>query len=431
MRFLRHRFGLDAEEAAAVGWSWLFFFCVLSAYYVIRPIRDDMGVAGGVDNLPWLFTGSLVGMLAANPPFAWAVARFPRARFVSLAYRVFALNLVLFFVALRTAPPEAQVWVGRVFFVWTSVFNMFVVSIFWSVMADVFSPEQGKRLFGLVAAGGTVGAISGSAITASLVAPLGAANLLLVSAGLLEVSAFAARRLFHLAATEVGATRPARVKEGERIGGSVWEGLRRSFTTAYFVNISLHMLLFTVLTTFLYFQQAALVDGAIADRAARTQFFANIDLAVNSSELVTQLFLTGWFVRTFGLVVALAFLPVVSAVGFTWLGLSPTIGTLMIFQIVRRSGNFSIARPAREVLFTVVPPTDRYKTKTAIDTVIYRAGDQIGAWAYAPMAAMGLGIAGISAVAVVLSLVSVANAVYLGRRQQERVVAQQSAAAVA
>jgi AAA family ATP:ADP antiporter len=191
------------------------------------------------------------------------------------------------------------------------------------------------------------------------------------------------------------------------------------------------MLLFTVLTTFLYFQQAALVDGAIADRAERTRFFANIDLAVNSSELVTQLFLTGWFVRTFGLVVALAFLPVVSAIGFTWLGLSPTIGTLMIFQIVRRSGNFSIARPAREVLFTVVRPTDRYKTKTAIDTVIYRAGDQIGAWAYAPMAAIGLGIAGISAVAVVLSFVSIANAVYLGRRQQERVVAQQSAAAVA
>ena len=430
MRFLRHRFGLDATEAAAVAWSWLFFFCVLSAYYVIRPIRDDMGVAGGVENLPWLFTGSLLGMLAANPPFAWAVARFPRARFVSLAYRFFALNLVLFFAVLRLAPPEGQLWVGRVFFVWTSVFNMFVVSIFWSVMADVFSPAQGKRLFGLVAAGGTVGAISGSAVTSLLVAPLGAANLLLVSAGLLEVSAFAARRLFQFAAAEAGAARPARIREDERIGGSVWDGLRRSFTTAYFVNISLHMLLFTVLTTFLYFQQATLVDNAFADRAARTQFFANIDLAVNSSELVTQLFLTGWFVRTFGLVVALAFLPVVSAIGFAWLGLSPTIWTLMVFQVVRRSGNFSIARPAREVLFTVVAPMDRYKTKTAIDTVIYRAGDQIGAWAYAPMAAMGLGIAGISAVAVVLSLASIANAVYLGRRQQERVIAQDAVVAV-
>ena len=308
---------------------------------------------------------------------------------------------------------------------------MFVVSIFWSVMADVFSPEQGKRLFGLVAAGGTVGAISGSAVTAMLVAPLGAANLLLVSAALLEVSAFAARRLFHFAAADIGAARPARVQEHERIGGSVWEGLKRSFTTAYFVNISLHMLLFTVLTTFLYFQQATLVDAAIADRAARTRFFANIDLAVNGSELVTQLFLTGWFVRTFGLVIALAFLPVVSVVGFAWLGAAPTIWTLMVFQVVRRSGNFSIARPAREVLFTVVPPMDRYKTKTAIDTVIYRAGDQIGAWAFAPMAAMGLGVAGVSAVAVLLSLVSIVNAVYLGRRQQERAVALEAARAAA
>lgn len=427
MHFLRHRLGLDAEEAAAVGWSWLFFFCVLSAYYVIRPIRDDMGVAGGVNNLPWLFTASLVGMLAANPPFAWAVARFPRARFVSLAYRFFAFNLILFFVALRTAPHDAQIWVGRVFFVWTSVFNMFVVSIFWSVVADVFAPEQAKRLFGLIAAGGTVGAISGSAITSTLVAVVGAANLLLVSVVLLEVAAFSARRLFHFAGAAV-ASRPVRVQEEERIGGSVWEGLKRSFTTAYFVNISLHMLLFTVLTTFLYFQQATLVDGAIADRAARTQFFATIDLAVNSSELLTQLFVTGWFVRTFGLVVALSFLPAVSAIGFAWLGLSPTIWTLMVFQVVRRSGNFSIARPAREVLFTVVPPMDRYKTKTAIDTLIYRAGDQIGAWMYAPMAAMGLGVPGISAVAVVLSVASVANAVYLGRRQQERAAAQDAAA---
>jgi AAA family ATP:ADP antiporter len=430
MRFLRHRLGLDAEEAAAVGWSWLFFFCVLSAYYVIRPIRDDMGVAGGVNNLPWLFTASLLGMLAANPPFAWAVARFPRARFVSLAYRFFALNLVGFFAALQLAPADAQIWAGRVFFVWTSVFNMFVVSIFWSVMADVFSPEQGKRLFGLVAAGGTVGAISGSAITSFLVAPFGAANLLLVSAVLLEIAAFSARRLFRFAAAAVAA-RPARVREEERIGGSVWEGLRRSFTTAYFVNISLHMLLFTVLTTFLYFQQATLVDGAIADRAERTRFFANIDLAVNSSELVTQLFLTGWFLRTFGLVVALSFLPVVSAIGFAWLGLNPTIWTLMVFQVVRRSGNFSIARPAREVLFTVVRPVDRYKTKTAIDTVIYRVGDQIGAWAYAPMAAMGLGVPGISAVAVVLAIASIANAIYLGRRQQDRATALEQAPAVA
>ncbi|MEQ1911938.1 MAG: MFS transporter [Vicinamibacterales bacterium] len=417
------RFGIRPQEAAAVGWSWLFFFCVLSAYYVIRPIRDDMGVAGGVDNLPWLFTGSLVGMLAANPPFAFIASRLPRARFVSLAYRFFALNLLLFFAILHLASAEQQIWVGRLFFIWTSVFNMFVVSIFWSVMADVFSSEQGKRLFGLVGAAGTIGGITGSAVTSFLVGPLGTANLLLVSVVLLELAALSARRLFGFAArsSEADGGEAPRVSAGEQaigMGGSVWEGMRRAFTSAYFLNITVQMLLFTVLTSFLYFQQAAVIDAAIADRVARTRFFATVDLAVNLLTLVTQTFATGWFLRAFGIVSGLAFLPVLSVLGFGVLGMVPTVTVLVVFQVIRRAGNFAVNRPAREVLFTVVSPEDRYKTKGFIDTFVYRAGDQIGAWAYVPMAAFGFGIAGASSVAVVLALVSVANAVWLGRRWQ-------------
>lgn len=423
MRFLARKLGLHEHEATAVGWSWLFFFSVLSAYYVIRPIRDDMGVASGVATLPWLFTGSLLGMLVANPPFAWLAARFPRRRFVSWAYRFFALNLVLFFLVIRGATGADHVWAGRLFFIWTSVFNMFVVSIFWSVMADVFTADQGKRLFGLVGAAGTVGSISGSALTSSLVGSLGAANLLLISAVLLEVAALSARRLFVLAAGTGSRAVPARLSAEEQVvgvGGSVWDGMRRTLTTPYFLNISLHMLLFTVLTTFLYFQQAALVDAAIADRAARTRFFANIDVIVNLLTLVTQTVATGWCIRVFGLMTALLFLPVLSLAGFGLLGLIPTTTILMGFQVVRRAGNFAVNRPAREVLFTVVPPVDRYKTKGFIDTVVYRAGDQIGAWAYAPMAALGLGIPGVSAVAAGLSVVSIVNAWWLGRRAELR-----------
>lgn len=423
MRFLARKLGLHEHEATAVGWSWLFFFSVLSAYYVIRPIRDDMGVASGVATLPWLFTGSLLGMLVANPPFAWLAARFPRRRFVSWAYRFFALNLVLFFLVIRGATGADHVWAGRLFFIWTSVFNMFVVSIFWSVMADVFTADQGKRLFGLVGAAGTVGSISGSALTSSLVGSLGAANLLLISAVLLEVAALSARRLFVLAAGTGSRAVPARLSADEQVvgvGGSVWDGMRRTLTTPYFLNISLHMLLFTVLTTFLYFQQAALVDAAIADRAARTRFFANIDVIVNLLTLVTQTVATGWCIRVFGLMTALLFLPVLSLAGFGLLGLIPTTTILMGFQVVRRAGNFAVNRPAREVLFTVVPPVDRYKTKGFIDTVVYRAGDQIGAWAYAPMAALGLGISGVSAVAAGLSVVSIVNAWWLSRRAELR-----------
>ncbi|MCC7008473.1 MAG: MFS transporter [Acidobacteria bacterium] len=419
MRFLTRRLGIQDHEATAVAWSWLFFFSVLSSYYVLRPIRDDMGVESGVANLPWLFTGSLVGMLVANPPFAWIAARLPRRVFVSAAYRFFALNLAIFFLTLRLLPTDQQLWAARAFFVWTSIFNMFVVSIFWSVMADVYSADQGKRLFGLIGAAGTIGSLTGAALTSLLVEPLGAANLLLLSAVLLEAAALAARRLFGFAArARDGAARLPASSQAIGVGGSVWEGMRRTFTSAYFLNITTHMLLFTVLTTFLYFQQATLVDAAITDRAARTRFFANIDLLVNLLALVTQTFATGWFIRAFGLTAALLFLPVLSLVGFGVLGLAQTTGVLMLFQVLRRAGNFAVNRPAREVLFTVAAPEDRYKTKAFIDTVVYRAGDQIGAWAYAPLAAIGFGIAGISSVALGLSIVSIVNAWWLGWRWQ-------------
>ena len=419
-RWLQRLVDVRPGELAAVLWAWLFFFAVLSAYYVIRPIRDDMGVAGGVDNLPWLFSGSLTGMLLANPPFAYLVARLPRAQFVSWGYRFFALNLLAFFALLHWAPLAQQVWIGRGFFIWTSIFNMFVVSIFWSVMADVFAPGQGKRLFGFIGAGGTIGGITGAALTGWLVGSLGAANLLLVSAGLLEVAALSARRLFAQPRTATraedgaaAATLPERA-----IGGTIWDGMRRAFTDPYLLSVTLNMLFFTVLTTFLYFQQATIVDATLTDRADRTRFFANVDLAVNVITLLTQTFATGRAVKRWGVAAALAFLPVLSMVGFGVLGLAPTIAVLMTFQVLRRAGNFAVARPSREVLFTVVPRGDRYKAKTFIDTVIYRAGDQVGAWAFAPLAALGAGIAGISMVAVVLGGLSAVNAVWLGRKMQ-------------
>jgi ATP:ADP antiporter, AAA family len=405
-------------EVAAVAWSWLFFFSVLSAYYVIRPIQSEMGVAGGVDNLPWLFAGSLTGMLVLNPPFAWLVARMPRPRFVSLGYRFFALNLVVFFAALTWSPPAANVWIGRVLFVWTSIFNMFVVSIFWSVMADVFSAAQGKRLFGFIGAGGTLGGITGAAITTGLVGLLGAANLLLVSAVLLELAGLAARRLFAQGRLERADRAGHQPEATDTIGGSAWEGMQRALLQPYLVNVTLNMLLFTLLTTFLYFQQATIVDAAIVDRTERTRFFANVDLAVNVLALVTQTFATGRAVKRWGVTAALAFLPVMSVVGFAVLGLAPTIAVLMSFQVLRRAGNFAVARPAREVLFTVVAPTDRYKAKTFIDTVVYRAGDQLGAWAHAALVALGLGIGGISVVAIGLAIVATGNAVWLGRKMQ-------------
>lgn len=412
---------VQPTEIAAVGWSWLFFFSVLTAYYVIRPIRDDMGVAGGVENLPWLFTGTLIGMALANPAFGFLATRLPRERLVSAGYRFFAFNLLLFFAALNLTSPANLVWAGRLFFIWTAVFNMFAVSIFWSVMTDTFSTAQGRRLFAFIGAGGTIGGIVGAGLTSSLVGILGAPNLLLVSAALLEVAGMAARRVFRESARmrrDEPAARPADADVERALGGKAWDGFSRTFAHPYLTGIALHVALFTVLTTFLYFQQATIVDNAIADRVERTRFFANIDLMVNLITLVTQSLATGHLVRVFGLTAALAFLPALSLVGFLVLGAAPTVVVLMAFQVLRRSSEFAIARPSREVLFTSVPRQDRYKAKNFIDTFVYRTGDQAGAWFYAGLTAIGLGVAGTSAIGAAVSAAAIAVAVWLGRRHR-------------
>ena len=413
IRRLQRLVQIQPAEIVVVGWSWLFFFSVLTAYYVLRPIRDDMGVAGGVENLAWLFSGTLTAMVVANPAFGFLAGRLPRQRLVSTTYRFFALNLILFFLLFQFVAPATHVWIGRVFFVWAAVFPMFANSIFWSVMADAFSTSQGKRLFGFIGVGGTIGAITGASITSTLVAVVGAANLLLVSALLLEVSGFAARQVFR---TSVRADDEPAPEESAVLGGRAWDGFSRTLSHPYLRGIAGHLLLFTALTTFLYFQQATIVDAAITDRVERTRFFANVDLMVNLLALATQSFATGHLVRILGLTAALAFLPALSLLGFIALGAAPTVTVLMAFQIMRRAGEFAIAKPAREVLFTAAPRQDRYKAKSFIDTFVYRTGDQLTAWGYALLVAIGLTVKGTSAVAVGLALVAIALACWLGWR---------------
>src|SRR5271168_2241185 len=197
-RLLSRIIDVRPSEVPALAWSWLYIFSVLSSYYIMRPIRDEMGIAGGVNNLQWLFTGTLLGMVALNLPFAWLVKTLPRRRFIPLTYRFFALNIVLFAVAIHFADTAQMVWIGRIFFIWVSVYNLFVVSIFWQMNVDLFSPEQGKRLFGFIAAGATIGAIVGSGTTASLARYVPPTVLLIGAAALLEVAVFAVGRLARL-----------------------------------------------------------------------------------------------------------------------------------------------------------------------------------------------------------------------------------------
>ncbi|MBC7897189.1 MAG: MFS transporter [Cytophagaceae bacterium] len=413
--FLQRIVDVRPEEVRAMLLACAYFFCVLSSYYIIRPLREEMGVAGGVRNIPWLFTGTLVAMLAVHPPFAALVARLPRRRFISYANRFFIANLGVFFVVLHMLGPAQTVWAGRVFFVWTAVFNLFVVSVFWSTMTDVFTSAQGKRLFGFIGFGGTLGGIVGSLVTASLAEVIGPVNLLLVSMVLLELSTQAVLALGRL----MGAAADRRSGDHDAvIGGGTLAGVSHVLASPYLLGICAYMILFTIGSTTLYLQQAEIADKSFTDAGARTAFFAQIDLAVNILTLATQVFLTGRIVKLLGVAVTLTLLPALSVIGFAALGAVPTIAVFVVFQVLRRAGEFAVARPAREVLYTVLSREDKYKAKNFIDTFVYRLGDQIGAWSTAGFAALGMTAGAEALVAAPLSLVWLGVGLWLGRQQE-------------
>ncbi len=436
-RLLQRAVDVRSGEVSALLLSGAYYFFILSSYYILRPIRDEMAVAGGVRNLPWMFTGTLVLMLIAHPPFAALVSKLSRTRFVSYTYRFFIVNLVIFFALLKWGPESANIWIGRAFFWWVSVFNLFVVSIFWAFMADVFRSDQGKRMFGFIAMGGTLGAVVGAAITAFLAQKLGPVHLILISIMLLELAVRCVRwlsapsppgrhmvpeesgiRVAGVPETEPGRGYAVRPDPEEPIGGHVLAGIKQVFRSPYLLGICAYMLLYTIVATFLYFQQAWIVQETFVDRAVRTAFFAKIDLAVNVLALFTQAFLTGRFIKWLGVAVTLTLLPAVCVLGFAGLGLWPFLGVLVVFQTLRRAGNYAVARPTREVLYTVVSREEKYKAKNFIDTFVYRGGDQVGAWSYGAMAWLGLGMSAIAFVAVPICGLWLAVGYWLGRRQE-------------
>ena len=420
--FLAHIANIKIEERAAVLWSFLYFFSLLCRYYIIRPIRDEMGVQGGVDNLQWLFTATFVAMLAIVPLFGWVSSRYPRKRFLPIVYYFFVVNLIIFYISFNLEFDKVNI--ARVFFVWVSVFNLFVVSVFWSLMVDVYSNEQSKRLFGFIAAGGTVGAISGPALTTFLAVPVGKINLLLLSAGLLLVAVVCMKRIIYWsdfkASDDSTGMSEEHVLDKERpIGGSIVAGVKLVFTTPYLLGICVLMLLFTSLSTFLYFQQAQIISENFADSDARTSVFATIDLSVNILTLVFQLLIMGRLVPLIGLASTLAIIPVLLALGFLILSFSPVVMVLIVVQVIRRAGNYAIMRPAREMLYVVVDRESKYKAKNFIDTAVYRGGDAVSSWVYAGMKAMGLSVANIALIAVPLSLIWAWVAFRMGKWQQK------------
>jgi AAA family ATP:ADP antiporter len=423
LALLRRAVDVRREEVGAVARAFVYCFALVSSFYVLRPIREEMGIRGGVDRLHWAFTGTFVVMLAAIPAYSALVARLPRARAVPLVYRFFAANLLVFFVLLREGISPA--WTARAFFVWLSVYNLFVVSVFWSLMADLFTSEQGKRLFGFVAGGGSAGALAGSAATGALVGLVGIASLLLVAIGMLEVAVRCARGLARGAGDrarrpEAAPDRaaPERGREGGPLGGSVLSGVATVFRSPYLLGVSALMLLYTLASTFLYFQQARIVAEAIPDPARRTAFFAAVDLAVNVGSLALQALVTGRLAVAFGLWPGLTVVPVLTALGFAALALSPGVWLLASVSSVRRGAEYALQRPARDVLFTVVSREEKYKAKGFIDTVVYRGGDALAAWIHAGLAGLGLSLSALALAGIPAAIASLAVAVFLVRRHR-------------
>jgi ATP:ADP antiporter, AAA family len=406
-------------EVRALGLGFAFHFLILTGYYILRPIRDSIAASNRLETLPWMFTATLVAMLLANVLFAAVVARMSRRKFIPLAYGFFIFNLGLFFVLMRSTPPEEQIWIGRGLYVWVSVFNLFNTAIFWAFMTDLFTVEQGKRLYGFIAVGGSLGAIAGAYITKHYVGQIGPANLLAISAVMFAVAGSLVR-FFPTGFAD--RHEPEEAKEAP-IGGSVWSGLTHIARSPYLLGLAGSMLLYTITSTWAYFQQSDLAREALKSGADRTIFLANLEIWVNSITVLIQIFLTGRLLKWFGVGITLVAMPFLSMVGFAAMGIAPSLALLAIFQVTRRAAAYALLRPSREILFTVLRREDKYKVKSVTDTLGYRVGDQIGAWSYGGLHAMGLGLSSISFIAVPIAAGWCVLSIWLGKRQIEMVKA--------
>lgn len=405
---------INPGEYGAVIWSFVYFFSLLSSYYIMRPIRDEMGVIAGVDKLQWLFTATFIVMLLAVPLFGYVTSRLQRKLFLPYIYYFFIVNILLFYLLFESG--FSQILTARIFFVWLSVFNLFVVSVFWSFMTDLYKNEQARRLFAVIATGGTIGAITGPLLTTLLVQSIGNASMLLISAGLLGLSIISIYRLIAWQRTQHEINEPHRLDD-KPLGGAILDGIRLALSSPYLLGICLLMLLFTLLSTFLYFQQAQIVKDAFSDSETRTSVFAAIDLSVNLLTLLLQTFVTSRLVKGVGLGITLALIPLLLAFGFLLLGFYPTLPVLIAVQVMRRAGNYAIMRPAREMLYVVLSREEKYKAKNFIDTVVYRGGDAVSSWLYAGLKSVGFTLSSIAWIAVPISLFWAWIAYRLGRRQ--------------
>lgn len=410
-RGIRAAARIEPEELGGAVLSFLFVLTLMAAYYILRPIRDAMSSDWSDAELSTLFTGTFLFSVAAVAIYGLACARVRFRRLVPGVYVLFAVSFMVFYGL--SAVHQDTPWIRKAFYIWVSVFSLFHVSVFWSYMADVFSREQAKRLFGFIAAGASIGAILGPALAVALVGVMGPSRLVVLSAGLLVLPVFIIGYLEGHRARS-GALGRAEAPPAA-MGGNPFAGFSLFLRSPYLLAIGLFIFLYTAISTFVYFELKNLLAGI--DEAARVRIWGGMDLAVNVLAIVTAMFGTGRLTTRFGLTTTLAIVPVLIVLGMLILAISPLISVVIVLQVARRAGNYAVTRPGREMLFTVVDRETRFKAKSVIDIVVYRGGDAVTAWAFTALTAVvGLGLGAVATVGAALAAIWAAVAVYLGAR---------------
>lgn len=418
-RFALRVLGVERREFVAVAWSFVYFFCLLAAYYMLRSVRESMAIVGGVENIPWLYTGTFTIMLLATPLFGWLVSRFPRRTFVPWVYYFFIANILVFFAAFTALGSSLdRVWVARTFFVWLSVFNLFVVSVFWSFMVDIYSREQSRRLFGIISAGGSTGAFLGPLVTSVVVVPIGFENLLPVAALLLAFAVYCVHRLRRWSLSQAARDGGQPAGGSPPLGGSALAGVRLVLNTPYLAAIASAQALVNFFGVVMYVYMAQLISQNFPDTDQQTRVFALIDACSNSLSFVGQLLVVKFTVQRLGMGATLAILPLVSLVGFALLAANPVFMVIAAFQVVRRGLGYGLTKPATDMLYSVVSREAKYKAKNFIETAVWRGSDLVGVWIVRLMS--GLGLAGASLACLPLAAVWSLLAWWIGRDYRRR-----------
>lgn len=412
--------GAKPGEFGAAAWSFTYFFCILGAYYVLRPVREQLAVYSGPETIPYLFAGTFVAMLIATPIFGAIASRYQRRIFLPWVYYFFIINILLFWFAFVSAVDsgDSYVWLSRAFFVWISVFNLYVVSVFWSFMADLYTREQARRLFGLITAGGSIGAFLGGLATTLLLNRIGFENLFPLSAALLFIATLCISRLRRWVELQ-GRDDLDTIGTGQPLGGSPFAGITHVFQSKFFVAIAAKSIIASLLGTALYMFTAELVQDQIATANERTQFFSIINNFTTGIALIGQLLAVKHVVARFGIGVSLSILPVVSIIGFAILAFEPTLAVVAILTVIRRSFGFTFGKPTTDMLYSVATTENKYKVKNFIDTVVYRTGDVMGTWTVRLLVGI-FGMAGTAIAMLPFAAIWAAIALWLGRDYKRR-----------